>query len=67
MIECQECIANIIINIQYIILLVINSLGGGHTHAKAHTHAYRHLWTEAILRNQAHAGLWLACAWFKKP
>ena len=29
--------------------LVINSLGGGHTH----THAYRHSWTEAILRNQA--------------
>ena len=30
--------------------LVINSLGGGHTHA------YRHLRIEAILRNQTRAG-----------
>ena len=28
--------------------LAINSLGG------RHTHAYRHSWTEVILRNQAH-------------
>ena len=58
--------------------LVINSLGGGHTHAHTHTHththtrththtqAYRRSWTEAILRNQVHAGLWPARAWFKK-
>ena len=47
--------------------LVINSLGGGDTHAHAHAHAhahthtrarahaYRHSRTEAILRNQARA------------
>ena len=44
--------------------LVINSLGGGHarkhthTHTHTHTQAYRRSWTEAILRNQAHAGTW---------
>ena len=43
-----------------ITLLVINSLGGGHTH----THAYRRSRTEVILRNQARAGLWPAHAWF---
>ena len=52
-------------------LIVINSLGGGHTHTHTHTHTqthththththkHRHSRTEAILRNQAHA-------WFKK-
>ena len=39
--------------------LVINSLGGGHKH----THIL--LQTEAILRNQALAGLWPSRAWFK--
>ena len=46
----------------HIMPLVINSLGGRHTHTHTHTHtnthAYRHSWTEAILRNRA-------CAWFK--
>ena len=37
--------------------LVINSLGGGHTHA--------YIRTETILRNQARAGLRPARAWFK--
>ena len=32
-------------------LVLINSLGGGHTQ----THTYRHLQTEVILRNQTHA------------
>ena len=43
--------------------LVINSLRGGHTHT--HTHTYTHSWTEATLRNQAHASLWRVHAWFK--
>ena len=43
--------------------LVINSLRGGHTHMQAHTRILSQ--TEAILRNQAHAGLWPACTWFK--
>ena len=37
--------------------LVINSLRGGHTHILKFT-------DKAILRNQAHAGLWPAHAWF---
>ena len=41
--------------------LVIDSLGGGHTHKQT----YRSSRTEAILRNQARAGLRPACAWFK--
>ena len=49
----------------HIMPLVINSLSGGHTHTHKHTHAYRHSQTEAILRNQAHAGLWPARAWVK--
>ena len=40
--------------------LVINSLGGGHTHTHASTHACRHSQTEAVLRNQACAVLWPA-------
>ena len=40
--------------------LVINSLGGGDTHAS--THAYKHSRTEAILRNRARASLWPARA-----
>ena len=35
--------------------LVINSLEGGHTNTHANTHTYRHLRTEAILRNQGRA------------
>ena len=38
--------------------LVINSLGGGHTHTQTHTHILK-ICTGSILRNQA-------CAWFKK-
>ena len=30
--------------------LVINSLGGGHTHTRTHMHTYRHSRTAAILR-----------------
>ena len=41
--------------------LVINSLGIGHTH----TYTHIHLRTEAILRNQARASLWLVLTWFK--
>ena len=36
-----------------------------HTHTSKYTHAYRHLRTETILRNQARFGLWPAHAWFK--
>ena len=48
-------------------LLVINSLGGGHTHTHTHTNTHTRILsrTEAILRNQARAGLRLTCAWFK--
>ena len=53
--------------------LVINSLGGRHTHTQTHTRKHTHAnthtrilsRTEAILKNQAHAGLWPACTWFK--
>ena len=45
---------------QHITPLVINSLGGGHTHA------YRHSRTEAILRKQVRAGLWPVRAWFNE-
>ena len=41
--------------------LVINSLGGGHTH----TNTYTDICTEIILRNQVCAGHRLAHAWFK--
>ena len=47
--------------------LVINSLGGGHTHTHKHTQVYRYSRTEAILRNQVCAGYRPARAWFKKP
>jgi len=40
--------------------LVINSLGGRHTHASILTS-----WTKAISRNQSHASLCLARTWFK--
>ena len=36
--------------------LVINSLGGGHTHTYTHTQAYKRSRTEAILRNQVRTG-----------
>ena len=45
----------------HVTLLVNGSLGGGHTHVRA----YRYSRTEAILRNQARASLWPACARFK--
>ena len=49
--------------LHHITPLLINSLGGGHTHENTHTckhtHAYRHLRTEAILRKQA----LVACGW----
>ena len=49
----------------HIMPLVINSLGGRQTdrHKHTHTYTYRHSQTEAILRNQACAGLY---AWFNK-
>ena len=40
--------------------IVINSLGGGHTHTHILT-----IYTGSILRNQVCAGLRPACAWFK--
>ena len=40
----------------HIIPLVINSLGGGHTHTHIHEHTQTDVHTETILRNQAHAG-----------
>ena len=51
--------------------LVINSLGGGHTHTHTHTHARTHAsiltsWTKAISRNQSRAGLRPTRAWFNK-
>ena len=50
---------------RHIMPLVINSLRGRHTHTQTNTHAYRHSRTEAILRNQVHAGRRPALAWFK--
>jgi len=46
----------------HIMPLVINSLGGGHTHTCILT-----LWTKVISRNQSHAGLRMAHAWFNEP
>ena len=43
---------------RHITPLVINSLGGGHTHTRKHTHMHIDSRTKAILRNQARA-------WFK--
>ena len=45
--------------------LVINSLGGGHTHVNTHTHTQT-IHTGSILRNQVLASLWPVHAWFKK-
>ena len=42
--------------------LVINSLGGGHTHTCVSIPTFV---DKAILRNQARAGLWPARVWFK--
>ena len=36
------------------------------TYTNTHTQAYRCSWTEAILRNQVHAGHRLAHTWFNK-
>ena len=52
----------------HIMPLVINSLGGGHTHTHTHTHTQTHIQTirtGPILGNQARAGLRPARAWFK--
>ena len=45
--------------------LVINSLGGGRTHARTHarTRTHTHTHTETVLRNQARRPV--TCAWFK--
>ena len=43
--------------------LVINSLGGGHTHTYTNTHTDVH--TGSIVTNQARAGLRPARTWFK--
>ena len=57
----RTCSTNHMQSISYhITLLVINSLWGGHTQIHTHTDVC----TEAILRNQVLAGLWLACTWF---
>ena len=55
--------------------LVITSLGGRHidthrhmhTHTDTHTHTHTHILCtqDQFSRNQACAGLWLACTWFK--
>ena len=53
---------------RHITPLVINSLGDRHTQTHTHTHTNTHtdVHTGTILRNQVHAGLWPARAWFKK-
>ena len=48
---------------RHIMPLVINSLGGRHTHTHKHTHT--DVRTGTISRNQARAGLRPAHAWFK--
>ena len=45
----------------HIMPLVLNSLGGGHTHTNTHTDVR----TETILRNQARASHRPVRAWFK--
>ena len=42
--------------------LVIYGVRGGYTHIHTHTFFCR---MKVISRNQVHAGLWLACAWFE--
>ena len=46
--------------------IVINSVGGRYTHANTHTHTDVR-GQKQFLRNQTHASLWLALAWFKNP
>ena len=46
--------------------LVINSLGDGHTQTHTQTNTHTDIRTGTISRNQAHAGLRPAHAWFKK-
>ena len=61
--SCRTCLTNHIEFIScHITSLVINSLGCRHTQMHAY---WRSAHTVSILRNQACAGLWLACAWFK--
>ena len=45
-----------LLHITNITPLVINSLGGGHTHKHTRKHTYRHSRTEAIIRKQACTG-----------
>ena len=45
--------------------LVINSLGGGHTHTNTQTHIQTDIRIGTISRNQACTGLRPAHAWFK--
>ena len=59
----RTCLTNRMRSIScHITPLVINSLGHGHTHTQTRIPTIR---TGSILRNQAHAGLWPACAWLK--
>ena len=37
-----------------------------YTQGRGYTHKHTDIRTETILRNQARAGLWPACAWFNK-
>ena len=46
----------------HIMPIVINSLGGGHTHTQTHILT---ICTGSILRNQVRANLWPAHVWFK--
>ena len=59
-IRCRTCFTDHMwgSTLCHIIPLVINSLRGKHTCTCMQT-------DKVILRNQAHAGLWLAHAWFK--
>ena len=67
--SCITCLTNRMGSIlHHIMPLVINSLGGGHTHTHTHKHTNTHtkthtdVRTETIIRNQARAGL---RTWFK--
>ena len=61
---CRTCLTNRMGSIsRHITLLVINNLGGGHTHTHIHTHTHKHTYRHP--RNQVSAGLWPARAWFK--
>jgi len=60
----KTCLANHKGSISHHITpLVINSLGGGHTHTHS---SILTSWTKAISRNQSRASQRPACAWFNK-